>query len=310
MQRILVIAFVLMGFVNIYAQSQDMYSQAISYQFINKFISVPKPGMPISILYYNSSIGITADIEQDTLTTTIPQDFSIGITTGLNIISSPSSFDSNDLLYGSAALAATGLTFLLDDEIRSSFNRNHSKTLDNLGEIGHRYGDLYYMGGISAGVYVGGKIFGSEPVSVTGRMLLEGLFYAGATTIILKTVLGRSRPYMNEGNTNLKWFQTTNDYNSMPSGHCTVAFAFSSVLAERLDNVYASIFLYGLASTTIIQRMYSDNHWASDCLAGSVIGYIIGKAVVKFDDRQKDNNINLSAVYLPNGAGINLQYIF
>jgi len=166
------------------------------------------------------------------------------------------------------------------------------------------------MGGISAGVYVGGKIFGSEYLSVTGRMLIEGLFYAGATTIILKTVLGRSRPYMNEDNTNFKWFQTSNDYNSMPSGHCTVAFAFSSVLAERLDNVYASILLYGLASTTIIQRMYSDNHWASDCLAGSVIGYVIGKAVVKYDNMQKGNNINLSAVYLPNGAGINLQYTF
>ncbi len=310
MQIILVIAIMLLSFVDINAQSQYMHSQSISHKFINEFISELKPGTPIKLFNRSSSIGIASKIEKDTLTTTIPQDISIGFNTGINLVSSPGNFDSNDWFYGGATIAATGLTFLLDDEIRSSLNRNHSKALDNIGEIGHRYGDLYYMGGISAGIYLGGKIFGSESASVTGRMLIEGLFYAGATTIILKTVLGRSRPYMNEGNTNFKWFQTTNDYNSMPSGHCTVAFAFSSVLAERLDNIYASILLYGLASTTIIQRIYSDNHWASDCLAGSVIGYVIGKAVVKFDDLQRDKNINLSAVYLPNGAGINLQYIF
>ncbi|MFA7289049.1 MAG: phosphatase PAP2 family protein [Melioribacteraceae bacterium] len=248
--------------------------------------------------------------ETDTLTTTIPQDISIGINTGLKLVSSPTQFESDDLLYGGAAIAATGLAFLLDDEIRSSFGRSHSKALDNLDEIGHRYGDLLYAGGISAGIYLGGKAFGIESFSVTGRMLLEGLFYAGATTIILKTVLGRSRPYMNEGNTNFKLFQTSNDYNSMPSGHCTVAFAFSSVLAERIDNVYASIFLYSLAASTVVQRIYSDNHWASDCIAGSVIGYVIGKAVVKFDEMQKENNINISATYILNGAGINLRYSF
>ena len=32
----------------------------------------------------------------------------------------------------------------------------------------------------------------------------------------------------------------------MASGHATVAFAVSSVLAERIDNIYASIALYGL----------------------------------------------------------------
>ncbi|MCK9279405.1 MAG: phosphatase PAP2 family protein [Melioribacteraceae bacterium] len=279
MKRFLILTISLLSFVHTNAQAE----------YVNSNFTSPSP---------------------DTLTTNIPQDIEIGFKTGLKLVPSPAHFDSNDLIYSNIAIAATGLTFLLDDEIRSSFGRSNSKALDNLGEIGHRYGDLYYMGGISAGVFLSGKIFGSESFSVTGRMLLEGLFYAGATTIILKTITGRSRPYMNEGNTNFKWFQTSNDYNSMPSGHCTVAFAFSSVLAERIDNVYASIFLYGLAVSTVVQRMYSDNHWASDCIAGSVIGYVIGKAVVKFDKMQKENNINLSAIYLPSGAGINLRYSF
>jgi len=310
MHRIAFITILLLSFVQINAQSPDKLSKAIPHDVILEFKSVSNQGMPTAAIPQEITIGFSSISKPDTLTTTIPQDIAIGFNTGVKLVSSPYHFDSNDLLYAGAAIAATGITFLLDEELRSSFSKSHSKALDNIGEIGHRYGDLYYMGGVSAGIYLGGKIFGSETVSVTGRMLLEGLFYGGAATILLKTVLGRSRPYMNEGNINFKWFQTSNDYNSLPSGHCTVAFTFSSVLAERIDNVYASLLLYGLASTTIIQRMYSDNHWASDCLAGSVIGYVIGKAVVKLDDMQKVNNINLSAVYLPDGAGINLRYTF
>ena len=94
----------------------------------------------------------------------------------------------------------------------------------------------------------------------------------------------------------------------MPSGHVTVAFAMSSVLAERIDNVYASVFLYSLAASTVFQRIYSDSHWASDCIPAAVIGFVIGKAVVRFDD-DFSKKVNVSVGYTPGGFALNLFYV-
>jgi membrane-associated phospholipid phosphatase len=60
----------------------------------------------------------------------------------------------------------------------------------------------------------------------------------------------------------------------------------------------------------VFQRIYDDKHWASDTILAAVIGYTIGKAVVKLDSNQKLNNVSVSTYYLPNGAGLNLKFSF
>jgi len=132
---------------------------------------------------------------------------------------------------------------------------------------------------------------------------------AGLTTTIIKSVTGRSRPFTNEGYNQFKLFQTENAQTSFPSGHVTVAFTLSSILSSRINNVYATVGLYTLAASTVMQRMYSDNHWLSDTVLAASIGYFIGKAVVKFDDDSTENNIVVNAYYIPNGIGVSLSYL-
>jgi hypothetical protein len=57
-------------------------------------------------------------------------------------------------------------------------------------------------------------------------------------------------------------------------------------------------------------RIYDDQHWASDALFGALIGYTIGKAVVKYDAEKSINNLSVSTYYLQNGGGITLKYNF
>lgn len=218
---------------------------------------------------------------------TIPSfqdDFISVYNTGIRIITKPSEFDSKDWITLGSVTALTSSAFLIDKDIRNFWLRNKSAVSDKVAEIGRVYGDITYAGIFSASLYLGGKIANNKNISVTGRMLLEGLFYAGLTTTIIKTVSGRSRPFTNEGDFKFRFFQTKNDYTSFPSGHTTVAFTLSTILSERINNTYATILLYSLAATTTWQRMYSDNHWLSDTILGASIGYFIGKAVVIFDD--------------------------
>lgn len=239
---------------------------------------------------------------------TITQDFLSGYHTGIKIISAPFSFDHEDWIVTGSVLSATALAYLIDDDSRSFWLRNQNSTLDNISKVGKTYGEISYAAVLSGSIYLCGKLFNSKDVSITGRMLFEGLLFAGVTTTVIKSVTGRSRPYTGDKYNRFKFFQTNNDYSSFPSGHVTVAFTLSSILSSRINNTYATIGLYTLAASTVMQRMYSDNHWFSDTVLAASIGYFIGKAVVKFDDDSVDNNLSVNPYYVPDGIGISFLY--
>ncbi|WP_337871985.1 phosphatase PAP2 family protein [Ignavibacterium sp.] len=263
----------------------------------------------INQLVFSQSSDVNAD--SSTNIPSFQDDITSVFNTGVRLLSAPSDFNKNDWITFGSVTALTSTAFLIDRENREFWQRNRTKTLDDVSEVGRIYGEISYAAILSGSLYLGGKVFKDKDVSVTGRMLLEGLLYAGLTTTVLKFATGRSRPYMNEGELQFNFFQTTNDYLSFPSGHSTVAFTLSSILSDRINNTYASIGLYSLAVLTLWQRMYSDNHWLSDVILGASIGYFIGKAVVKFDDDSKSNeNPDAATFYSQRITIFNLNFSF
>ncbi len=258
-----------------------------------------------AILYAQNE---SLEIDSSNHAPSIKEDFLSGYHTGIKIISSPFHFDEKDWIITGSVISATALAYLIDEDSRSFWKRNQNGTLDGISKVGKAYGEISYAAIFSGSLYLGGKLFDDKDISVTGRMLLEGLFYAGLTTTIIKTVTGRSRPYTNDGYNRFKFFQSETAYTSFPSGHVTVAFTLSSILSSRINNVYASIGLYALAASTVMQRMYSDSHWFSDTILAGSIGYFIGKAVVKFDDDSVKQSLSLNPFIMPNGLGLNLKY--
>src|SRR5439155_18160107 len=123
---------------------------------------------------------------------------------------------------------------------------------------------------------------------ITGRELLEALAYSGITTTALKIVIARARPYVDQGIHSFLPFDAANGHNSLPSGHTTVAFALSTVLSQRINNVWASIALYGAASCTAFSRMYHNQHWLSDVFLGAAIGTTAGLFVSHRDDQREN----------------------
>ncbi|HEY6907141.1 MAG TPA: phosphatase PAP2 family protein [Ignavibacteriaceae bacterium] len=214
----------------------------------------------------------------------IEYDINKSLDDGLHILIAPAGFSGKDWAITGAVLGGTALSLTLDTGIRDVVSRNRTSTMDGVTKIGKFYGEVTPAIGLSAGLYAAGLLFNERSVSLTGRLLAESLLYAGTINVILKFVFSRSRPYTNNGNMDFGNYAFNNDYYSMPSGHTTVAFTVSTVLAERIQNVYATIGLYGLASLTAYQRIYSDNHWFSDTVLAAVIGTVIGRIVVKLND--------------------------
>jgi membrane-associated phospholipid phosphatase len=235
----------------------------------------------------------------------IKSDFNTAVDDGLKLAKAPFHFEEKDWLTLGAVMGTTALAFTVDEDVRDFMHRNRTDFLDKYTVVGRQYGEVLTAGLLSGAVYFGGLASGNGEVRETGRMLIETLAYAGIITTVLKSAIGRSRPFLNEGAFEFRGLQFKNEHISLPSGHSTVAFAMSSVLAARIKNTYASIGLYSLAAFTAFQRMYDDKHWLSDTILGAAIGHFIGQAVVSYGSKNNsDNSMSLQPSVSPYGFAV------
>jgi membrane-associated phospholipid phosphatase len=206
-----------------------------------------------------------------------------------SIFLAPLHFQKTEWLVASSVIGGTAALFSIDESARSLAMRNQSPFGDHFFEIGKQYGGSVNAVIFAGGVYAGGLLMRNTDVRLTGLMTFESLLFAGGITTVAKTLFGRSRPFNDEGAFKYYGPQFNDNHFSLPSGHSTVAFSVSSVLAERIKNVYASIALYSLASITVFSRVYHDEHWFSDTFLGAAIGTATGLAVVHLHEDQHDH---------------------
>jgi len=202
------------------------------------------------------------------------------------------------------AFLCTGLiavAVILDDDARSLFRRNQSRFGDTVEDIGYWYGSPGFTGPFAFLTWGAGALFDSPALRETGMMLVESMLMVGVVQQPLRIVVGRARPYADEGNLSFKPFTLDNDYASFISGHAWSAVTVSTVLALQIDNTWASVGLYTLALTTPVSRMYADKHWLSDVLAGSVLGYFSAQSLWKWRHEGEGSSHRIALMPIPNG---------
>jgi membrane-associated phospholipid phosphatase len=136
-----------------------------------------------------------------------------------------------------------------------------------------------------------GRLTHQDVVADVGAHLTQSLVLTEVFSEVVRSGLGRTRPRASPNDA----FRfkpggglTRFEYRSFPSLHAAVAFATAASLAEelRLRKVgarrYLTPALYAAATIPGFTRMYLDQHWASDILAGSVVGAFIGSRVVRY----------------------------
>ncbi len=235
------------------------------------------------------------------LTDVVADDVAIAFADALGFFGAPLSFGPGDRERAAVSLGAVGIFLAMDE----SLNRGLAGTaqpayLDRPLEWGEEWGRLRTMQYSSIALYVGGLISGSDPIRVTGRLLGEALFLGGLPAITMQYGLGRSRPLSGKGAWDYQYFEWANEFQSLPSGHATVAFAASTVLAKRIDRVWASIPLYAAAGLTALSLGWSNQHWPSDLVVGAALGYLAGSFVVS---REEERSRSVGGTGGDGGAG-------
>ena len=161
---------------------------------------------------------------------------------------------------------------------------HRSKQTDDFARIVTPFGSWAAVG-ISVVALGGGIVSHNERLLQTGRDAVEAeILAAGITTPVLKYAVGRVRPSDGGDGDEFKPFSGNS---SFPSGHATEAFAVASVLAARADGWVVPVVSYTLASCVGYARVNDRAHWASDVIAGGLIGTLIGRTIVRRHQREE-----------------------
>ena len=103
--------------------------------------------------------------------------------------------------------------------------------------------------------------------------------------------------------------KTWPDGQSMPSNHSILVWSFAHAVAARYPGWGTRLAVYGLASTVSVSRVLAREHFPSDVLVGSTIGYLVGGYVVH-KRGEASRSYSCSLVDTPNGRGVQLTYNF
>jgi membrane-associated phospholipid phosphatase len=195
----------------------------------------------------------------------------------------------HDILPIAGLAAVTGLLIWKDESIRKAmwdYRTTHawvkavSPVFTNMGTFG--------AWGICAAFLIFSQA-GSKSLE-TGILATSAVLESGILVTVLKGMFGRQRPFWDNGID--RWSGPVGffdrfgagqygRYDSFPGGHSITAFSLATVLAmQYADKGWVPIAAYAAATGVALSRVTEGKHWLSDCVVGSVLGYVVGRMVV------------------------------
>lgn len=194
-----------------------------------------------------------------------------------SMLLAPGTWDAAEWQRAGFSAASIAGAFTIDDETRRIVQNNRTDFTQNVADLvtpfGGRRAEYVAIAMLATG-------FGIHDTRLrdTGRDALESSILASHITApIIKEVVGRSRPFEEEGSLA---FDPFSGNKSFPSGHSTNVFAVASVVAAHYDGWKIPTLAYTLATSVAIARLHDDVHWTSDVLTGAILGTSIGRGVV------------------------------
>jgi membrane-associated phospholipid phosphatase len=226
-----------------------------------------------------------------------------------HVLTGPSRWQSEEWKsFGCATLAVAGTAIFIDGPLRDGMRR---QPRDNSFMLNiERFGAEYSIA-VVGGFYLAGSLADNDKaITVAQDGLTASIIASGLITPAIKIVTGRSRPYEDAGSNNFQALGADKRSSSFPSGHTTEAFALASVISANYEETWIKSSVYTVAALVGVARTYHDVHFASDVLAGALIGNWVGQSVVSHNQTRRTAKVILLPELAPDLFGLRLTGIF
>jgi membrane-associated phospholipid phosphatase len=193
---------------------------------------------------------------------------------------SPLNLRWNDLYWLAPSAAALGLALCYNKTLYDSLatGPGRSPLLDHSMPTVSALGDGLMEVGLAA---MAAKL-GPPRLARSSVVAVQAIIVAGVYTTLIKTATWTNRPYDDPSGEHFWDFRQSTQ--SFPSGHTFSAFA----AAEAYGAEYGREWTYPVAALIGFSRVYNQDHWPSDVVAGAVLGIAAGvqarRAALSFGD--------------------------
>jgi membrane-associated phospholipid phosphatase len=177
-------------------------------------------------------------------------------------------FSRENLVPAFVGLSATAGALTVDNAVRDAVSNPDSGVGQSLGT----WAGAAASGALTAGLFAAGRFSHGVRFRAMTYDMADAVVVTLGYTSVLKVAVGRERP-------------NGADNRSFPSGHAANAFAMAAV-ADRHYGWKVGLPAYGLAAVVGASRVRVDAHYLSDVVAGSTIGFIVGRTVVRANSRR------------------------
>ncbi|MEP6906303.1 MAG: phosphatase PAP2 family protein [Gemmatimonadales bacterium] len=219
--------------------------------------------------------------------------------------------EARDVIAVAGLAGAVALVMQSDRSIERAFVRPNLQNSVWLKDVSNASGFLGDPGSVilSAGLYFVGLGAHSRELAALGMHTGESVVLGGVLAEVLKGEIGRARPSFSPGDSRL--FKSgegfsSDDYGSLPSAETTAAFAAATALGRGFSRDWpshvrlATGLAYTGATLVAASRLYKNQHWASDVVAGAGLGTFSAIFVDRFN-RRYPNNI-FERMFLPSSV--------
>jgi membrane-associated phospholipid phosphatase len=171
---------------------------------------------------------------------------------------------------------ATGALIATDHRTSTALPNTH----DQLAVSSHiSDAGIGYIAGIPSALLLAGALRHNEKARDTGFLAVEALADSAVVMTGLKYTFLRERPLDGDRDGD---FWEPRPSPSFPSGHSILAWSVASVVAHRYSSSRAVVIAsYGAASLISLSRFSGRQHFISDVLVGSAMGWLIGRYVAR-----------------------------
>jgi membrane-associated phospholipid phosphatase len=192
------------------------------------------------------------------------------------IWTSPARVRDKNLPFLGTLVLATTILVTTDHQVMNSSKLQNASLNNHAGTASNGLLGGFVIAPVA--IYGLGFLHHDEHATETGILAGEAMVDSLVLDEAMKAATMRERPTLDGAKG--KFFQTSVRLDSsFPSTHSIIAWSSATVIAEEYPGILTQVTAYGLATGVSLTRVLGKQHFPSDVLVGSAVGWMVGRYV-------------------------------